>query len=104
VIYPTWREFPELPEGVGELLEVDDGAVEVAVTLNVLAVEDTDAIPVSILATADAVPVTVPVLVSLEFELEDEVLLSPETPQTSCNLVQPVANSSAHQSPLDISQ
>jgi hypothetical protein len=104
VIYPAWREFPELPEGVGELLEVDDEAVEVAVTLNVLAVEDTDAIPVSVLATPDAVPVTVPVLVSLEFELEDEVLLSPATPQTSCNLVQPVANSPAHQSPLDISQ
>lgn len=103
------RDFPALFEAVGELAEVvvdaKDDAVDVVVSVCSFLADDVDAVLVSVTNTPEAVPVTVPVLVAaVEFEDEEDVLLSPVTPHTSVNLVQPVANSPAHQDPLDINQ
>jgi hypothetical protein len=74
--------------------------VDVTVVDCSLAAEDTR---VSVTSSPEAVPVAMPIFVVAKLEDED-VLLSPATPQTSVNLVQPVANSPAHHEPLEISQ
>ena len=81
-------------------VDVANEAEDVAVPSKALAAEDTAAVLVAAVFNAD--PEIVAVLLSLE--LAEEVLLSPVIPQTSCSLVQPVANSPAHQNPLDINQ
>ena len=73
-------------------VDVEDAVVDVTVSVCSIAAED-----------VEAVPVAISIFVVVELKDED-VLLSPTNPQTSVNLVQPVANSSAHHEPLDINQ